>query len=175
VILASPDASLTQGLLLPAAVSLVVTLLASVAGWWWQLRQQRRAEQARLYADAYAAVQAYKEFPYVVHRRNPDEPAAERVRISEALRGIQQDISFHTAWVELHGGPVAAAFERLVTETRRVAGELIRDAWNTAPVGANSGMNISDVGPPLSVLEEPEQAYLDAVRRRLRPLSSWRR
>jgi len=52
----------------------------------------RRAERERLrelYAGGWAAVQAYKEMASAIRRRNTDAPAAERVRVSEAMREIQ--------------------------------------------------------------------------------------
>lgn len=168
MILAQPDPSLADGVLIPAVVSLLVTLLAAAAGWWWQLRQKRRDEQGRLYADALAAVQAYKEFPYVVRRRDHTAPATERVRISEAVRAVQQDIAFHTAWMDIHDGDVAAAYRRLVAETRRIAGGLMHEAWKTAPVTDDADMNITDVGPRLAALDESHQEYLTAVRKSLR-------
>lgn len=160
---ATADPSLLQTIGVPALVSLATTLLVSGAGWWWTLRQRRRAEQARLYADAYTAVQAYKEFPYVVRRRNADDPAGERLRISESLRTIQQDLAFHAAWVTLHSPAVAQAFDTLVAETRRVAGGLIQHAWTQPAIDADADMNIPDIGPQLAGLTDHEEAFLAAV------------
>lgn len=158
---AEPSLLVTVGL--PALVSLVTTLLVSGVGWWWTLRQRRRAEQARLYADAYTAVRAYKEFPYVVRRRNAEDPAGERLRISEALRTIQQDLAFHAAWITLHSPAVAQAFDALVSETRRVAGGLIQQAWTQPGIDVDADMNVPDIGPQLATLADVEEAFLTAV------------
>jgi len=44
-------------------------------------------------------VQAYKEMAFAIRRRNTEDRASERVRLSEAMREIQKDISFHHALI----------------------------------------------------------------------------
>lgn len=148
-----------------AAVSGIVALLT----FWAAGVRQERSRRQQLYADAFAALVSYREFPYVVRRRrapamDSDEIAAEeRVRISEALREVQKDLAFATAWIELEGPTnLAAKFDELLNETRRLAGGYLRDAWNNAPVADDAGMNIGDVD--YSSLGAYETAYLDAVR-----------
>jgi hypothetical protein len=169
--LATADPGVLQSTIVPAAVSLVVALAVAGAGWWWTARQNRRAAEAKLYADAYAVVQAYKEMPYAIRRRNADAPGEERVRLSEILRDIQQRISFHSAWIDIHNRNVGRAYDDLVAATRRTAGQLMHEAWEFEPISTDSAMNIADIGPQLAVLADPEVAYLKAVReaRRNRP------
>ena len=162
---ASTSPSLINDVVLPGAVSLVVALIVLVFGWLWNARQQRRADDARLFADAYAAVQNYKEFPYVVRRRDPDHPGPERVRISEELRNVQSDIAFHTAWIGLRNGKVASAYNQLVTQTRQIAGQLMREAWERSGTDSDDNMNIPDLHGPLSDLQPYEEAFLNAVRK----------
>ena len=159
------DPSLVNEVVLPGAVSLVVALNVLIFGWLWNARQQRRADDARLFADAYAAVQNYKEFPYVVRRRDPKHPGSERVRISEELRGVQSDIAFHTAWIGLRNGKVSNAYNELVTQTRRIAGQLMREAWERSGTASDDNMNIPDLHGPLSELQPYEDAFLNAVRK----------
>lgn len=159
------DPWLVNDVVLPGAVSLVVTLIVLVFGWLWNARQQRRADDARLFANAYAAVQNYKEFPYVVRRRDPEHSGSERVRISEELRRVQSDIAFCTAWIGLRNGKVAAAYNELVTQTRRIAGRLMREAWERPGTDSDAHMNIPELHGPLSELQRFEETFLTAVKK----------
>jgi hypothetical protein len=152
-----------------AAVSGIIVLLT----FWAAGVRQERSRRQRRYADALAALVAYREFAYVVRRRRAPIPAheeiasEERVRISEALRELQRDLAFHTAWITIEpASDVAARYAELVEQTRRLAGGYMRDAWNAAPVEDDAEMNIADID--YSPLAEYETAYLDAVRRALR-------
>lgn len=159
----SPDPSLLAELVVPGIVSLVVALIVAVASWLWNARQQRRASDVQLFAAAYAAVQAYKEFPYVIHRRDPERPGEERVRISEALREVQHDLAFHTAWLRLRNGTVADAYDHLVAESRRIAGEQMHQRWKKPAANSDTDMNVPDLHAHLKQLEPAEQVYLKAV------------
>lgn len=168
---ASTDPSPMAEFVLPGVVSLVVALVVAVSGWLWNARQQRRARDTELFAAAYAALQAYKEFPYVIHRRDPDRPAQERVRISESLRAVQRDLAFHTAWLQLRSDRVSTAYSKLVAETKQVAGQLIHDRWQQPGIGSDEDVHAVDINQRLRELEPAEQAFLEEVRTAL----SWRR
>lgn len=129
----------------------------------------RRREQ---FSRAFAATVAYAEFPYVVRRRDPTNPGAERIRISEALRGIQQDIAYHEAWLVSESPKVGRAYEQLVVATRRVAGQAIHDAWLESGAAGDDEMNMPDLG--LGELKGPRNEFLEEVRRNLRPVRSRR-
>ena len=49
---------------------------------WWNGERERLTRRREVFSKAYAAVQKYKEFPYVIARRRKDEPEEERIRIS---------------------------------------------------------------------------------------------
>lgn len=158
-------------LIAPAALGLASTIAVTVIGWLWAQRRKRLDEHAKLLADAYAVVAAYKEFAFAVRRRNPDEPAKERVRISEAMRAVQQDLTFHVAWVRGTTPRVSEAYDTLVGELRKTAGTAVRGAWNAPPITADEQMNMPEVGAQLAQLAAPEQNYLAQVQRYLHP---WR-
>ena len=166
-----PD--LTTAVLIPAVVSLASSLLITGAGWWWAWRRKQRDDHARLLADAWAAVQSYKEFAFAIPRRNPNDPAAERVRLSEAIRHVQQDLSFHTAWIRGVSTRVSIRYDELVGETRDTAGKLMREAWQHPPITTDTGMNLPEIAAELATLRPAETAYLNAVQRHLHPLR-WR-
>ena len=100
-----------------AAVSGAIALISL----WVNGIRQERARRQRLYADALAALVAYREFAYVIRRRRAPMPGheeiagAERVRISEALREVQRDVEDHRAWTTTEPATnVATAYEALV-------------------------------------------------------------
>ncbi len=154
--------------IIAGAISLITlatnTLVAAV--------REQRNRRRETYASAFSAVTAYKEFPYVVRRRRgatPEIAADERVRISEDLRRVQERLAYYGAWMRTESPAVAAAYEKLVADTRRIAGDEIHDAWMTTPASTDEQMNMPNLG--LSELKPSEDAYLAAVARHL----SWTR
>jgi hypothetical protein len=68
-------------------------MLAGAVNVWMARRRSREEERARIrntFAAAFETYTAYKEFPYAIRRRRPDEPEGERLRLSEALRAVQE-------------------------------------------------------------------------------------
>jgi hypothetical protein len=127
----------------------------------------RRAERERLrtlYAAGWSAVQAYKEMAFAVRRRNIEDRAAERVRLSEAIRQIQSDLSFHQALIgRERSHSVATDYNALVAETRLIAGGIIRRSWNGDPITSDNQMHSPEIAAELQVLKPFEDGYLSAV------------
>jgi hypothetical protein len=152
--------------LISTGVAAVVSLLTVWVAGQREARQRRR----RSYAEALAAGVAYREFPYAIRRRRDDLAGDERVRLSEALREAQRELAFHQAWIKLEGSSrTVVAFERLVAETRKIAGGYMHDAWNGPAAKADPEMNIT--GIDYSSIKPLEEGYLAEVRR---DLSWWR-
>ncbi len=141
---------------LPVVGSLVVLAVTRVA--------DAKARRRETFARAFAACQAYREFPYVVRRRGTRDPEGERLRISGELRGVQQELAFCLGWMTTESKPVASAYRRLVDSLRETAGSEIRKAWESDPVGSDRGMSMVI---DLSAVGAAEEAYLAAVRRQL--------
>src|ERR1700733_6286795 len=57
---------------------------------WYESAHKIRERRRKLYAKAYAVCMEYKEFPYIIYRRNRLEPEAERARISASLVNVQK-------------------------------------------------------------------------------------
>jgi hypothetical protein len=136
--------------------------------------REQRNRRRETYASAFSAVTAYKEFPYVVRRRRggtPEVAADERVRISEDLRKVQERLAYYGAWMRTESPAVAAAYETLVADARRIAGGQIRDAWLTKPASTDEQMNMPNLG--LGELKPSEDAYLAAVACHLRWTRRW--
>lgn len=152
--------------LISTGVAAIVSLLTLWVAGQREARQRRR----RSYAEALAAGVAYREFPYAIRRRRDDVPGDERVRLSEALREVQRELAFHQAWIKLEGSSgTVQAFERLVAETRKIAGTYMHDAWNGPPATTDADMNI--MGIDYSSIKPLETGYLAEVRK---DLSWWR-
>jgi hypothetical protein len=146
--------------LIGAGTAAIINLLGIVAIGLRQDRQRRR----ELYADALVATLAYREFAYAIPRRRFDEPSAERVRISEAMREVQRDLAYAESLMKIERATaVQKAYARLVAETRRVAGGYIRDAWEQEPITEDKHMNVAG-GLDFSAIAASETAYLAAVR-----------
>lgn len=163
-----PEA-VVAGAALTAAASLIVWSLGTLVSRLKEARDRRRETFSR----AFEAVAHYKEFPYVVRRRRPSDPEGERIRISDEFRGVQQRISYFSAWLTTESPHAAAAYNSLVKEVRQVAGGAVHDAWLTDPVDDDADMNMPDLG--LGKLNTAEQAYLSAVRDELHFWPRWMR
>ena len=137
---------------------------------WISKTRDHRARRRDVFSKAFAAVVFYAEFPYVVRRRRADAPEEERIRISEELRKVQQDLAYYEAWLRTESPEVAEAFGQLVSETRRVAGESIHDGWKAAPPTEDQQMNMPDLG--LGALMPFRERYLEAVTKDLAPFRS---
>lgn len=99
-------------------------------------RRQKNDRKREVFSRAYAAVVAYREFPYLVRRRNSNS-AEERQRISEELRECQKSLAYYTAWLATESRVVSRAYSCLVGELRSLAGGYIRESWLKPPVDSD--------------------------------------
>ena len=147
--------------------ALVAAALAFLAHMIVLLVNGRRARQERLrelYAGGWAAAQAYKEMAFAIRRRNIEDRANERVRLSEGMREIQKDLAYHEALIgRERSGRVAAKYRNLVGKTREIAGSIIKRSWNEAPIPSDSDMHSPEIASELAALKPFEDGYMDAV------------
>lgn len=123
-------------------------------------RRQKNERKREVFSSAYAAVAAYKEFPYLVRRRGSNS-AEERQRISEELRECQKNLAYYTAWLATESLIVSHAYGRLVEELRAVAGDYIHEAWLRPPIDSDENMNVTDI--ELGALAPHEKAFTQAI------------
>jgi hypothetical protein len=155
--------------LIAAAIALFGVLLTLIVNGYRANRERRR----ELFAGGWAAVQSYKEMAFAIRRRSSNDPAAERVRLSEALREIQHDISFHEAMIGRDpSDAVACMYSELVKKTRTVAGGIIKRSWDEPPIDTDSEMHAPEIASELQALRPYEDAYLDGV---AATMKFWRR
>lgn len=143
--------------LVSGGVAITTFLLAA-----WRQRVDR---QRQLFGDAFAAYAEYREFPFIVWRRNPEEPTAERVRISGRLSDVQARLTEYSARLRVEAPRVAKAWSNLIVETRQIAGGAIRDAWDQPPAAADHEMHAPHID--MARLQPAEDIYLWAVADRL--------
>jgi hypothetical protein len=151
-----------------ALLGLFVTTLSGVIAWWANGVRVERARLQKLYADAYAAVVSYQEFPFMIRRRRAPLPGQqqiandERIRIADALQAVQQQLSNYTAQISTESIDVSTKYEALVEKTRLIAGTYMHKAWEGPPLDNDAGMNISDIDH--GQLKQPQDEYLTAIK-----------
>lgn len=131
---------------------------------WWDARSARRERFRELYAGGWAAVQAYKEMAFAIRRRNVEDRAGERVRLSEAMRATQKDLSYFEALIARErSGRVGTEYRTLVNKTREIAGGIVRRSWTEEPITTDSEMHSPEIAAELKVLVPFEDGYMNAV------------
>lgn len=146
-----------------ALVAALVAAAVSLTALWWNSRQARLDRQRELFAEAFATVAEYREFPFIVRRR--DSTGTDRSTIHRDLSKVQAKLHRYEAMLRVEAPTVAAAYSKLVEETRRVAGAEISRAWDLPAPQDHQGMHVRDID--LSPLEPYETAYLQAVSQHL--------
>jgi hypothetical protein len=164
-------ASISWATAVPLIV-LIVTTAGGVITWWANGIRTEQARLQQLYADAYAAVVSYEEFPFMIRRRRAPLPGQEhigndeRIRIADDLQAVQEKLTNYTAQIRTESTEVSAKYDALVREMRLIAGSYIREAWKGPPLDNDPGMNISDID--YSHLDAPKEEYLTAMKSDLR-------
>jgi hypothetical protein len=136
-----------------AAVSLITFVLAG--------RRARLDRQRQVFADAFSAVMTYREYPFIVRRRNKDLLTSERQRISSELSAVQADLNAFKARLRVEAPYVGECYAALVDETRRIAGRFITEAWDSPPAADDA--RVHNPGWDFGALMAYDDAYLRAV------------
>lgn len=136
-------------------------------------REEERSRMRTIFAEAFAAYTSYREYPYVIRRRNREQAAAERVRISEQIRQTHERLNYYVAWTRAESADIGQAYAELIRHARTTAGAAMRRAWNTPPIAEDSAMNIAPGDIDLASLKTSEDAYTAAVSAHLNRLTPW--
>jgi hypothetical protein len=158
------------------APTIVVSILAlgvSLATFFLAGRRGRVDRQRQVFADAFEAVMEYREYPFIVRRRNPDEPAEERRRISGDLSRVQAKLNAFKARLLVEDPHIGSCYADTVKQTRYVAGAMIKAAWNDPPVAEDADMHAPAYD--FSDLDEYDNRYLRAVAQHLSWFPWWAR
>lgn len=145
----------------PTIVIAIVSLAVSIWTFFLTGRRSRTDRQRQVFADAMDAVMTYREYPFIVYRRNAEDLAAERQRISADLSELQAKLNGFRGRLKVEDPYVGERFSELLGATRRIAGPMITDAWNGAPASADE--SVHNPGFDLSALDAYDELYLQAV------------
>jgi hypothetical protein len=122
-------------------IAALIAALVVVAGYVLTQAWARRERRARAFADALAAVEEYLEAPYRIRRRPGATPEV-RAALATALSDLQARIALHRGWLQVEAPAVARAYDDLVTAARTEAGTQMAEAWESAPPGSDTDMNL---------------------------------
>jgi hypothetical protein len=145
----------------PTIVISIVALAVSIATFLLAGRRTRLDRQRQVFADALDAVMTYREYPFIVFRRNRDDIAKERQRISSDLSALQAKLNGLSGRLRVEDRYVGERYQELLAATRRVAGPMITEAWNRDPAPADK--DVHNPGWDFGELKAQDDAYLQAV------------
>lgn len=145
----------------PAIVAAIVAAAVSLTTFVLTTRRQRLDRQRRVFGDAFEAVMEYREYPFIVRRRNPDEAEKERQRLSGELSRVQARMNAYQARLLVEDPEIGKLYKKLVKQTRLHAGAHIKAAWDNPPVSADEEMHTPKYD--YSALDAHDDAYLRAV------------
>jgi hypothetical protein len=164
------EVSLLHSLLASGIVAALVAAVVSLITLATTGRRARQDRQRQLFADAFEACIAYREFAYIVRRRR-DDSTDEVARISGAMSELQTRLRSIEARVRVESPRVGDAYSKLVAETREVAGIQVRSGWESPPVPPDRTGRIE--GVDFASLAAPEAEFLDAARDHLALIPWW--
>jgi hypothetical protein len=147
----------------PAIVVSLLALIVSLGTFFLAGRRTRQDRQRQVFADAFEAIMEYREYPFIVRRRNPDEPANERQRISGDLSQVQARVNAFKARLLVEDPLIGKKYADLVTKNKEIAGGMIRDAWNEDAVVADDEIHAPMDKLDFSGLGDADNDYLRAV------------
>jgi hypothetical protein len=111
-----------------AALTFVSAVVIASFSYWLSRHKDRVERQRAMFAEAYATCLSYREMPFAIRRRSADRANAERLRLSEEIRSIQAKLAFYTGWLALESRTTSIHYNRMLSETRKLAGKMMHDA-----------------------------------------------
>ncbi|MFJ3490615.1 hypothetical protein [Leifsonia aquatica] len=160
---ADPLAPWATALISGAVVAALISASVNIYFARKKTREETRERLRTLFAEAFGAYAAYREYPYAIRRRNGDKPAEERVRLSEQIRQTQERLSFYLAATAAESDEVGLAYRELIVRTRECAGVAMKEAWSVSAITTDAEMVISRKVINLASLDAPAAEYQRAV------------
>jgi hypothetical protein len=148
----------TLSIAVPAATAVAVACFSALAAYLAGKRERRRA----LYSEAVKAAVAWEEMLFRVRRRS----AGEERELVDHFHELQDDLTYHRAWVGSESKYMKRSYDRLTTEVKRATAALITKAW-AQPLRAPPGNALPDDEFP--VLAPVVDGFLSDVRSHLSP------
>jgi hypothetical protein len=145
----------------PTIVIAIVSLAVSLGTFFLAGRRSRTDRQRQVFADAMDAVMTYREYPFIVFRRNSVDLDGERQRISADLSELQAKLNGLKGRLEVEDRYVGGKFAEMLGATRKYVGPKITEAWNMEPAPADN--SVHNPGWYFPELDAYDEAYLQAV------------
>lgn len=147
-------------------VPTIAALITVAGGIWTYIRQQRekRRDHLRdLFSQALRAVADYQELPYLVRRRTAEPPMSTSEMIRH-ISDVQTRLDYYVARIGLESARVAAAYQRLVSSTRREAGSQMTEAWALPRITDDTQIPLGEAYSR-DEAENAKEACLEAMQR----------
>jgi hypothetical protein len=152
----------------PALIAGTVAIAVALLSPAFTAAADRRLRKRDVLAKAVGALAAYREYPYVIRRRDGNEPAAERKRITGEIMSVQRELTEAMIWIGAEAPALYGEYVAAVEAHRRIAGALMNEAWRTAPAPDDASMNISDLHAKLQPLRAHDAKLADLIRAEVR-------
>jgi hypothetical protein len=126
-------------------VGAIIALAGVLVGLWISGDRAERQRRRDLHARSLAAILAYAEMPFMIHRRRhePEQASAERVRLATQFSTVKAELTTCQVLLAADGDQrLAAAYDTLVDVARRTAGQEAHDAWESPPITTDAEMNM---------------------------------
>lgn len=146
--------------LIAGAVALAVAFLSPA----FTAAAERRLRKREALAKAVGALAAYREYPYVIRRRDEDDQAAERRRISTEIMQVQRELTEASIWIGAEAPILYGEYVAAVKDHRRIAGALMNEAWRTPASTDDADMNIADFHEKLAPLRAHDAVLVELIR-----------
>ena len=102
---------------IPIIVALIAAATALI-GYLVNGRLNRISDKMKSYAEALAAVEHYRQLPYMIYRLHDSTPET-RAQLAKMIGEAQESLSFHRRWLDLGSPAVSAAYNKMVDKIRK--------------------------------------------------------
>jgi hypothetical protein len=116
---------------IPVIVALIAAVTALI-GYMVNGRLNRISDKMKAYAEALAAVEHYRQLPYMIYRLHDSTPET-RSQLAKMIGEAQESLSFHRRWLDLGSPAVGSAYNALVYKVRENNFRYRQQAWEADP------------------------------------------
>ncbi|MDZ7678576.1 MAG: hypothetical protein U5K29_08480 [Acidimicrobiales bacterium] len=148
----------------PALIAGGFALLVALLSPAFTAAAERRLRKREVLAKAVGALASYREYPYVIRRRDESNPEAERRRISTEVMAIQRELTEASIWIGAEAPKLYDGYRTAVEDHRRIAGRLMNEAWGQPAMSDDAGMNIADLHDELAPLRDHDAFLAELIR-----------
>ena len=133
----------TYGIIIPAAISLVVAFLAA----YFTGSRERHKRLVDIYGDAYKTIMSWSEMAYRIRRRD-GSVECER-QLVERFHDIQEQLNYHKGWISVESLWLGRSFDEFVKIVKTKTLPHINAAWKS-PIRKSPISPVDDIHPDLN-------------------------